>query len=83
MSIISANGDKQLGKLISSAFIAAGEHGVVTQEASADSTTYIETVEGTQIQGALCKIPHFYTSPEKEIAELGETFNLFMYIGNR
>ena len=70
VSIISANGDRQLGKLISNAFIAAGEHGVVTQEASADSTTYIETVEGTQIAGATCKVPHFFTQPEKEVCEL-------------
>ena len=70
VSIISANGDKELGKLISDAFIAAGEHGVVTQEISPDSSTYIETVEGTQIQGAITKMPHFYTQPEKELTEL-------------
>ena len=69
VSIISSNNDKSLGKLISDAFVAAGDHGVVTMAQSPSNETYIDVVEGTHIKSN-SKTPHFLTNPEKEIAEL-------------
>ncbi len=69
VSTISANNDKELGKLIAQAFEGAGENGIVTMETSPNSETYIDVVEGTKI-GSTCKTPHFYTNKEKETAEL-------------
>ena len=69
VSIISANNDHELGKLISDAFKSAGDHGVVTMAQSPTNETYIEVVEGTHIKSN-SKTPHFLTNPEKELAEL-------------
>ena len=69
VSIISANNDKSLGTLISDAFKAAGDHGVVTMAQSPTNETYVDVVEGTHIKSN-SKTPHFLTNPEKEIAEL-------------
>ena len=69
VSVISANNDKALGKLIADAFKSAGEHGVVTMATSPTNETYIDVVEGTHIKSN-SKTHHFLTNPEKEIAEL-------------
>ena len=69
VSIISANGDKELGTLIANAFKAAGENGIVTHQASGSSETYVENVDGTHIASNSTS-HHFFTNPEKEIAEL-------------
>ena len=71
VSTISANNDKALGLLISDAFKAAGEHGVVTMETSQSGETYVDVVNGTQINSTT-KSPHFHTNREKEQAELIE-----------
>ena len=69
VSIISANGDIELGKLIADAFVKAGDNGIVTHQASSSSDTYIESVDGTHI-GSNSTSHHFFTNPEKEICEL-------------
>ena len=69
VATISANNDKELGNIIAKAFEQAGDNGVVTMETSASSETYVDSVQGTKI-GSVCKSPHFYTNPEKEITEL-------------
>ena len=69
VSIISTNGDKELGKLIASAFTTAGDNGIVTHQASGSSDTYVESVEGTHI-GSNSTSHHFFTNPEKELCEL-------------
>ena len=69
VSIISSNGDRELGTLIANAFKAAGENGIVTHQASGSSDTYVETVDGTHI-GNISASHHFFTNPEKEICEL-------------
>ena len=69
VSIISANGDKALGKLIADAFVKAGESGIVTHQASGSSDTYIESVDGTHLNTS-CATHHFFTNSEKEICEL-------------
>ena len=69
VSIISANGDIELGKLIADAFVKAGDNGIVTHQTSNSSDTYIESVDGTHI-GSNSTSHHFFTNPEKEICEL-------------
>jgi len=69
VSIISANNDKELGKLIADAFRQAGENGIVTMETSANSDTYVDVVEGTKLSSTY-KSPHFFTNKEKEVTEL-------------
>ena len=69
VSIISANNDPKLGKLIAEAFKSAGDHGVVTMATSPTNETYVDVVEGTHIK-TNSKTPHFLTNQEKEIAEL-------------
>ena len=69
VSTISANNDKELGKLIADAFRKAGDNGIVTMETSASSETYIDVVEGTKLNSTF-KSPHFYSNKEKEISEL-------------
>ena len=69
VSTISANNDKELGKLIADAFRKAGDNGIVTMETSVSSETYIDVVEGTKLNSTF-KSPHFYSNKEKEISEL-------------
>jgi len=69
VSTISANNDKVLGDIIAGAFRKAGENGIVAMETSASSDTYVDVVEGTKLNST-CKIAHFHTNKEKEIAEL-------------
>ena len=69
VSIISANGDQTLGKLIADAFKKAGDNGIVTHQASGSSDTYVESVEGTHIKSNSTS-HHFFTNPEKELCEL-------------
>ncbi len=69
VSIISTNNDPVLGKLISDAFLSAGDHGVVTMDTSPNSSTFIDVVEGTHIPSN-SKSHHFFTNPEKETAVL-------------
>jgi chaperonin GroEL len=71
VSTISANNDPILGELISSAFEAAGENGIVAMETSPTNDTYVDTVEGTKIN-ATYKSHHFFTNKEKETAELNK-----------
>lgn len=69
VSIVSTNGDKELGGLISEAFKKAGENGIVTYEKSPTSETYVDVVEGTRIPSTT-KSSHFHTNQEKETCEL-------------
>jgi len=69
VSAISANNDYELGNTIAEAFKNAGENGIVTMETSPNSSTYVETVEGTKIFST-SKSHHFFTNKEKEISEL-------------
>lgn len=66
---ISANNDKQLGKIIADAFRAAGDNGVVMMESSDSNTTEIELIDGIQYDKGLVN-SHFVTNPAKKVAEL-------------
>ena len=69
VSVISANNDVALGKLIADAYRAAGDNGVVTHQPSKTTETYVDVVEGTHLDGTP-ESHHFFTNAEKEMCEL-------------
>ena len=69
VSSISCNNDKELGKIISEAYEKVGKNGVVLMEESPSEDTYVEVVDGVQLDCNLTS-PHFVTNTEKHICEL-------------
>ena len=69
VATISANNDKQLGKVIGEAFRLVDETGVVMMETNEQPETVVELIEGVQYDQAL-KNNHFITNKEKGTAEL-------------
>jgi chaperonin GroEL len=66
---ISANNDKKLGRVISDAFKAVDETGVVMMETHDSSDTLVEVVDGAQYDKGFTN-PHFITNNDRGIAEL-------------
>ena len=69
VSSISCNNDTELGKIIAEAYTKVGKDGVVLMEESPTEETYVEIVDGVQIDSGLTS-PHFVTDKDKQIAEL-------------
>ena len=69
VSTISCNNDVALGKIIAEAYEKVGKDGVVLMEESPTEETYVELVDGVQIECGLTS-PHFVTNTEKHKAEL-------------
>jgi len=69
VSAISCNNDLALGKIISEAYEKVGKDGVVLMEASDTENTYVEVVDGVQIDCGLTS-PHFITDTDKQRAIL-------------
>ena len=69
VSSISCNNDAELGKIIAEAYTKVGKDGVVLMEESPTEETYVEVVDGVQIDSGLTS-PHFVTDKDKQIAEL-------------
>jgi len=69
VATISANNDKDLGKVIGEAFRLVDETGVVMMETNEQPETVVELIEGVQYDQAL-KNSHFITNKEKGTAEL-------------
>ena len=69
VSAISCNNDKDLGKIISEAYERVGKDGVVLMETSDTENTYVEVVDGVQIDCGLTS-PHFVTDTDKQRAVL-------------
>tara|TARA_R100001463_G_scaffold40987_2_gene86671 strand:+ start:790 stop:2355 length:1566 start_codon:yes stop_codon:yes gene_type:complete len=69
VSSISCNNDKELGKIIAEAYETVGKDGVVLMETSETDETYVDVVEGVQME---CKLtsPHFVTDKDKHKCEL-------------
>ena len=65
VSSISCNNDKKLGKIISEAYKKVGKDGVVLMEGSETENTYVEIVDGVQIESGLTS-PHFITDTDKQ-----------------
>ena len=69
VSSISCNNDEELGKIIAEAYTKVGNDGVVLMEESPTEETYVEIVDGVQVDSGLTS-PHFVTDKDKQIAEL-------------
>jgi len=65
VSAISCNNDIELGKIISEAYKKVGKDGVVIMEQSPTENTFIEIVDGVQVECGLTS-PHFVTDTDKQ-----------------
>tara|TARA_R110002167_G_scaffold331706_1_gene538407 strand:- start:57613 stop:59223 length:1611 start_codon:yes stop_codon:yes gene_type:complete len=75
VATVSANGDRELGEIISKAFNKIGEHGQVLTEESDTEETYVELREGVVLDnGYTSRI--FRTDAIKDICELDEPYVL-------
>ena len=69
VSSISCNNDEELGKIIAEAYNKVGKNGVVIMEESDSEDTYVDIVDGVQVDCGLTS-PHFVTNTEKHTCEL-------------
>ena len=69
VATISANNDKDLGKIIGEAFKLVDETGIVLMETNEQPETTVELIEGVQYNRSL-KNKHFITNKEKGTSEL-------------
>jgi len=69
VSSISCNNDEELGEIIAEAYTKVGKDGVVLMEESPTEQTYVEVVDGVQVDSGLTS-PHFITEKDKQICEL-------------
>jgi len=65
VAAISCNNDKELGAIIADAYKKVGNDGVVLMESSETDETYVELVDGVQLECGLTS-PHFVTDTEKQ-----------------
>jgi len=75
ISTISANGDLDVGTMISEAMQKVGKEGVITVEEAKSLTTELEVVEGMQFDRGYIS-PYFVTNAEKMFAELEDPYIL-------
>ena len=69
VSSISCNNDEELGSIIAEAYEKVGKDGVVLMETSETEETYVEVVDGVQIDSGITS-PHFVTDKDKQTCEL-------------
>jgi len=77
VSAISCNNDLELGKIIAEAYTKVGENGVVLMETSETDETYVDLVDGVQIDCGLTS-PNFVTNTEKHKCELENPYILIV-----
>jgi len=77
VSSISCNNDTDLGKIIAEAYTEVGKDGVVLMEESETENTYVELVDGVQMDVGLTS-PHFATDTEKQHAVLEDPLVLIV-----
>src|SRR6201746_1888071 len=68
---ISANGDREVGNMISEAMAKVGNEGVITVEEAKGLVTELDVVEGMQFDRGYIS-PYFITNPDKMVAELND-----------
>ena len=78
VSSISCNNDEELGKIIAEAYTKVGKDGVVLMEESPTEETYVEIVDGVQVDSGLTS-PHFVTDKDKQVCELDNPLVLIVY----
>ncbi len=72
---ISANNDREIGRMIAEAMQKVGNEGVITVEEAKSLETELDVVEGMQFDRGYIS-PYFVTNAEKMVAELDEPFIL-------
>ena len=72
---ISANGEVEIGKMISEAMQKVGNEGVITVEEAKGIQTELDVVEGMQFDRGYVS-PYFITNAEKMIAEMDQPYIL-------
>ena len=72
---ISANGEVEIGEMISKAMQKVGKEGVITVEEAKSIETELDVVEGMQFDRGYVS-PYFITNPEKMIADLENPYIL-------
>ncbi|MEE3500175.1 chaperonin GroEL [Acidiphilium acidophilum] len=72
---ISANGEAEIGKMISEAMQKVGNEGVITVEEAKGIQTELDVVEGMQFDRGYVS-PYFITNPEKMVADLDNPYIL-------
>lgn len=77
VATISCNNDAQLGAVIGEAYARVGKDGVVLMEESETEETYVEFVDGAQIESGL-KSQHLATDKDKGVAVLDMPYVLIV-----
>jgi len=72
---IAANGETEIGKMISDAMQKVGNEGVITVEEAKGIQTELEVVEGMQFDRGYVS-PYFITNAEKMVADLADPYIL-------
>src|SRR6201994_4198196 len=72
---ISANGDREVGKMIAEAMAKVGNEGVITVEEAKSLATELDVVEGMQFDRGYIS-PYFITNPDKMTVELQDALIL-------
>ena len=75
VATISANGDREVGRILAAAMDKVGNEGVITVEEAKSLETELETVEGMQFDRGYLS-PYFVTDPEKLRVELEDPYIL-------
>jgi chaperonin GroEL len=72
---VSANNDREIGRMIAEAMQKVGNEGVITVEEAKSLATELDVVEGMQFDRGYVS-PYFVTNAEKMLAELDEPYIL-------
>src|SRR3954462_88530 len=72
---ISANNDREIGKIMADAFDTVGKDGVITVEEGKSLETYVDVVEGMQFDRGFLS-PNFITNPDEMTVQLDKAFVL-------
>jgi len=75
VAAISCNNDMELGRIIAEAYEEVGKNGVVLMEESESEDTYVDVVNGAQVDCGLTS-PHFVTNTDKHTCELDNPYVL-------
>src|SRR5947209_2523773 len=75
VATISANNDREVGKIMADAFETVGKDGVITVEEGKALETYVDVVEGMHFDRGFLS-PNFITNPDEMIVEFGKAFVL-------